>query len=424
MNSKPKTSASQISYPIDISTRGRALASIKRVFDNWNRLTNGSERYHEDIWRFYRLINGLNSLDPPSDSLTIIKLLNQEGISYFPYHVRLSYHAIKMEKNYCYLPVEDHGLRTYMKEAAFNEDYETVSFRLHITTDAIHTFFDVPMQNDDISGRLLRQEHPPMMTTVYEYGPFKRFFNADQRIYGYDSSYTPKLKTITYRSRLLPFIDLLQEASITLIDDDKVIITYQKFSLNHFWFFWISHAMTTISAYLTRQQHYDRNIYQPSFPETLTEAKKLYPTLRKKFGKYFHQLGSYDGDHSNESNVKYEMPAAGYTKDRWPLSTIEVIYDSSGILVRNPLVMGTFNFLDDNLDGHHMYDVYPYLLWGNSPEDSSKLKERFIWDYGSSIGQHENWRSMRGPTLYEQLKFSANTELSDREYDILASRLD
>ena len=43
-------------------------------------------------------------------------------------------------------------------------------------------------------------------------------------------------------------------------------------------------------------------------------------------------------------------------------------------------------------NGHWIQDVYPYLIWGNSPQDNlnHSAYERFVWDKDSSVG-FINW---------------------------------
>ena len=216
---------------------------------------------------------------------------------------------------------------------------------------------------------------------------FDRSFIVDQKLYGYQHSELNSLQ-FTYRSaRVLPV------TTIRLLDDDKMIIT------------WGSNAF-----YITRDFHYNRNQFNIDFPEWIDDPEQVFgsPTAA-----YFHQLGEYSLDQSNANNLKYTIREAREINginilNSFSKASSEVIYrpiDEGYQLVDSPLVLGTFNFADAtslSIVEHWIYDVYPYLIWGNANTDRSSIKERFIWDAASwplSGGSH--LRYLRGENLYE-----------------------
>ena len=70
-----------------------------------------------------------------------------------------------------------------------------------------------------------------------------------------------------------------------------------------------------------------------------------------------------------KSNKKYVSPDGRY----------EAIYDEKNHLVTDPRDVGTYNYASpDNWLGHFILDVYPWILWGNSPDDSTKPLQRLF----------------------------------------------
>lgn len=55
----------------------------------------------------------------------------------------------------------------------------------------------------------------------------------------------------------------------------------------------------------------------------------------------------------------------------------EVVFDSNGNIVLNDEELGTFNFYGPSKsEAHTLYDVIPYWLWGNTPNDKTTLSNR------------------------------------------------
>ena len=56
----------------------------------------------------------------------------------------------------------------------------------------------------------------------------------------------------------------------------------------------------------------------------------------------------------------------------------EAVYDPCGNLVTDPYNRGTYNIYGpDNVIGHFVYDMLPYYLIGNSPDDAFNYSDRF-----------------------------------------------
>ena len=57
---------------------------------------------------------------------------------------------------------------------------------------------------------------------------------------------------------------------------------------------------------------------------------------------------------------------------------MEAVYDRNENLVTDPKNMGSFNIFDPRNDPglHTMYDVVPYIILGNSPDDKSTVIDR------------------------------------------------
>ncbi len=108
-----------------------------------------------------------------------------------------------------------------------------------------------------------------------------------------------------------------------------------------------------------------------------------------------HRMPSKNNTYStaNIDNIKYicnktdnysysnanEAAFGGLIDDK---GSYEVIINSAGEIVYEDINMGTFNFRDSKLTNstqHRIYDVLPWLVFGNSEDDYSRSKERFYW---------------------------------------------
>jgi RHS repeat-associated protein len=71
--------------------------------------------------------------------------------------------------------------------------------------------------------------------------------------------------------------------------------------------------------------------------------------------------------------------ATGNRKFISPNGRCELVFKSDGTLEMNPVNIGTYNFYDPQNDkaGHIVFDVVPYLLFGNTPDDTWDFADRW-----------------------------------------------
>jgi hypothetical protein len=235
---------------------------------------------------------------------------------------------------------------------------------------------------------------------------FVRYYSddIDQSIYGFSNHYRPKFQFQYQR------VASSSKVLMTLIDNDKLIIELFQY------------GELRDSFYITKNTHHKRNELQVIFPVTEQEFKSDYYSLygcSQKFA-YFHQLATFSGDTFHLRNKKYVCKLETSfidpeLKDAFPLAASEVVYSHKGTLVTHHVNFGTFNF-STNTEEHYMMDVYPYLIWGNSPYDSTTLRERLIWDYDSRrINFFESLQKWRGLTLITRLTARIHPSLSSEE---------
>lgn len=253
-----------------------------------------------------------------------------------------------------------------------------------------------------------------------------RDLNEDQANYGYSSSYNP-FYTFRYRSNIMD-----GESEITLIDDDKIYVydvKYGAFGLPY----------TVYSNKISKYEHYNRNQYNYNFPfwKLDFENSDIFSSCSESISlinlgdfkidtAYFHKLGAFNNDTSNLGNVKYTC--TDNSNSTYPHGSYEVIYTSNGTIDGADIIEGTYNFVDGKYDAnlHCNYDVYAYLLWGNSFEDNSLIKERLIWDEnasGTGIWDFDGkLYQYRGSTLYS--KGSYNSYINSTILNTLINRIE
>lgn len=119
--------------------------------------------------------------------------------------------------------------------------------------------------------------------------------------------------------------------------------------------------------------HYNRNMLNN---DDVTEEELLAKGYKAEgySSDKFHQNNQLNG----ERNRKYVL-------GDWFSS--EIVYYSDGTINRTPEDTGTFNVYsgDDpvlNILVHGTFDVIPYMIWGNSPDDSTTIVDRTmaIWE--------------------------------------------
>ncbi|HBP25578.1 MAG TPA: hypothetical protein DD618_01300, partial [Acholeplasmatales bacterium] len=330
--------ASSPLFPIDTDSKMEALSSIKYIFENWESIIQEDDLDSVYAWKLYFFATELQSM-PSATENQIKTMLDQRGILYANnFSVPLLYLSFSIEKTPYFFSTS-----SYLGESSFTDDFESVNFRIDVTyygdPNITPDSFDKNFAQDFLGFELINE--------VESYGPFLRYFNLPLAYYGDVGNYEDAKIEIDYSSSVV-----LNLASITLIDNDKLIIEAANQKL-----------------YVHRNQHYGRNASQQIFPNNENSFLNLYgndESLETPRA-YFHQLGLFDGDTSNFNNIKYTLNPETTILQKWPNSTSEVIYDLNGNIDVNALVMGTFNFYSSSisLNLHYLYDVYPYLFWGN-----------------------------------------------------------
>lgn len=112
---------------------------------------------------------------------------------------------------------------------------------------------------------------------------------------------------------------------------------------------------------IARELHYNRNALNQDF-ENESDARENWGEPLLKWQSTTHQIGP-----GNEGNVKYVSPD-GHS---------EAVYNN-GKLVIDPVNRGTFNvFGPEYAVRHGIFDVVPWLLWGNSWDDPTSPLDRF-----------------------------------------------
>ncbi|MBP1992920.1 RHS repeat-associated core domain-containing protein [Paenibacillus eucommiae] len=117
-----------------------------------------------------------------------------------------------------------------------------------------------------------------------------------------------------------------------------------------------------VLVYLTAI-HYNRNVLNKA-PSTEQEAIGAGWRKLKDSESIYHRIGF-----GNENNAKYVSPSGN----------MEGVYDQKGNFVTDPVNMGTYNFKGpDDAGGHTKYDVIPYFILGNSPNDPTTFWDK-VW---------------------------------------------
>ena len=123
------------------------------------------------------------------------------------------------------------------------------------------------------------------------------------------------------------------------------------------------HIAKEVAEALLKKAHYSRNKKNVPVPKTIDEAKAM--GWQKERLDYCHNF-----DTPNISNSKY-VSSDGRG---------EQIFDSSRNPVTSPENMPTYNFFHPSKQKfmHSLTDVAPWVLWGNSPDDSTAKLERIV----------------------------------------------
>ncbi len=114
--------------------------------------------------------------------------------------------------------------------------------------------------------------------------------------------------------------------------------------------------------------HYNRNELNETY--TLDELEDMEIEPEESSSSKFHQNNTVDG----EENKKYVV-------GEWFSS--EMVFFSDGTVNDTPEDMGTFNVYSGdnvalNVVIHGVFDVIPYMIWGNSEDDTTTVIDRVL----------------------------------------------
>jgi hypothetical protein len=123
-----------------------------------------------------------------------------------------------------------------------------------------------------------------------------------------------------------------------------------------------------------KKVHYERNRFNnaPKFEGRVIELNWIkLPQIKS----IFHQ----------QIWPEYGVDGRGNSKYISPDGTQEAVYDKDGLLVTDTINMGTFNYGAPigilGMYRHVKRDVVPYYLFGNTPEDPTKVRHRLFASY-------------------------------------------
>ena len=127
-------------------------------------------------------------------------------------------------------------------------------------------------------------------------------------------------------------------------------------------------AINPLGSRIVKKIHYSRNELN-NVPQTEQDAIRSYFTKVGESDDKFHQNNTSGG-----RNRKYISPDGHH----------EAVYYSNGKLNNTPEDIGTYNVFSSGGNaierylGHGIWDVLPYMLWGNSPEDNTTIVDRIV----------------------------------------------
>ena len=179
----------------------------------------------------------------------------------------------------------------------------------------------------------------------------------------------------------------------SILEEDYFIYKVEKFEKGY------------LVVGISKDIHYSRNNYQKGkIPTTKGELLSLKEEKNKKIVQSFKSIfKKYLKDDINEesfiNNIYYfekeriffkklsvfKSLYHGITNEKFvnifPNPNLdelfEVVFDSNGNIVLNDEELGTFNFYGPSKsEAHTLYDVIPYWLWGNTPNDKTTLSNR------------------------------------------------
>jgi hypothetical protein len=129
----------------------------------------------------------------------------------------------------------------------------------------------------------------------------------------------------------------------------------------------VSYAVPTNPLWSWFSGHFSRNNSMGEVPQNPREAKRA--NWDNTVPADFHRQGTRSDGPDPSGNVKFVSPDG----------SSEVIFDSSGGIVSDPVNMGTYNFSSpSDFIGHTIDDVLPYMLLGNTFDDPTSFIDRTL----------------------------------------------
>ncbi len=118
-----------------------------------------------------------------------------------------------------------------------------------------------------------------------------------------------------------------------------------------------------------REWHYNRASFN-KIPANEGKAKEENWMLMDADQSVWHRMGP-----GNENNKKYVSPHPNKAG-----GSSEVVYHQDRSLATDPANIGTYNYVDHRVSviGHLVFDVVPYIFWGNTPSDPTSFWERLM----------------------------------------------
>ena len=179
----------------------------------------------------------------------------------------------------------------------------------------------------------------------------------------------------------------------SILEEDYFIYKVEKFEKGY------------LVVGISKDIHYSRNNYQKGKIPTIKgellslkeeKNKKIVQSFKSIFKKYlkddineesfinniyyfekerifFKKLSVFKSLYHGITNEKFVNIFPNPNLDE----LFEVVFDSNGNIVLNDEELGTFNFYGPSKsEAHTLYDVIPYWLWGNTPNDKTTLSNR------------------------------------------------
>ncbi len=160
---------------------------------------------------------------------------------------------------------------------------------------------------------------------------------------------------------------------------------------NGCWFVNIGTEFRRLAMKIMKEKHYERLEKKGEFPENL--EKEYITSQIEKYLAYLKEKNNHNYEISNGPLTGYifedarchqfDTKGENY-KILSPDGHYEFIFDAKGNLIEDPRNIGTYNYFPPNQNEilHGVVDVFPWLLWGNSPDDNTNFFQRLNKVFG------------------------------------------